>query len=330
MYLEIRNLSKSFGKRTVVSHMNLSVSQGSVLCLLGASGCGKTTTLQILGGFLGADEGQVILDGEDITNLPPERRPVSTVFQSYALFPHKTVLENVIYGLKFQGMRKKEAVERGMEYLGLVGLTEYADSRIQRISGGQQQRVALARALIVNPKVVLMDEPLSNLDAKLRVRIREDIRKLQRDLGMTMIFVTHDQEEAMALGDRLAIMDAGKVVQCGTPEEVYHHPENRFAMNFLGKANRLTAPDGAAVYLRPEAMGFLEPADHAGRLQADRTIGGTIVKKSFLGMETEYEVDIGDSVVTVFDSSYSRREEGDAVRLWADMSRACFREEGNS
>lgn len=314
MYLEIKNLNKTFGSKTVISNMNLSVPQGTILCLLGASGCGKTTTLQILGGFLAPDNGQVILDGEDITGLPPERRPVSTVFQSYALFPHKTVLQNVIYGLKFQGVRKKDAVERGMEYLKLVGLSEYANTKIQKISGGEQQRVALARALIVNPKVVLLDEPLSNLDAKLRVRIREDIKKLQERFGMTMIFVTHDQEEAMALGDQIAIMDEGKVIQCGTPNDVYHHPGNRFVMNFLGTANRLIDREKGEIYVRPEAMRFDE----------DGELSGTIIKKSFLGAQTRYEVQLEGSVVTVMEDSYSERQEGDPVKIRTDMTKICF------
>lgn len=320
MYLEINDLGKSFGPKTVVSHMNLSVSEGTILCLLGSSGCGKTTTLQLLGGFLKADEGRILLDGEDITDLEPERRPVSTVFQSYALFPHKTVLENVIYGLKFKGMKRKEAVCRGMEYLELVGLSEYANARIQKISGGQQQRVALARALIVNPKMVLLDEPLSNLDAKLRVRIREEIRQIQRRFGMTMIFVTHDQEEAMALGDQIAIMEEGKVIQHGSPEEIYHHPNSLFVMNFLGKANKFTDQDGREVYVRPEAMHFSE----------NGPLRGKIIKKNFLGAFNQYEVDTGTFLVTVMEDSCHERNEGDLVRIQTDMSRICLFESAQS
>lgn len=180
MYLEMKDLSKSFDGKEVVSGLNLSMNQGEILCLLGVSGCGKTTTLRMAGGFLEPDRGHIYLDGEDITKLPPERRPVSTVFQSYALFPHMTALQNVMYGLKFQGMKKKEAAERAWEYLEIVGLADRASSSVQELSGGQQQRVALARSMAVNPKVLLLDEPLSNLDAKLRIRMRDELKELRK------------------------------------------------------------------------------------------------------------------------------------------------------
>ena len=215
MYLEMKDLSKSFDGKEVVSGLNLSMNQGEILCLLGVSGCGKTTTLRMAGGFLEPDRGHIYLDGEDITKLPPERRPVSTVFQSYALFPHMTALQNVMYGLKFQGMKKKEAAERAWEYLEIVGLADRASSSVQELSGGQQQRVALARSMAVNPKVLLLDEPLSNLDAKLRIRMRDELKELQKKTGITMIFVTHDQEEAMALADKIAIMEGARLIQMG-------------------------------------------------------------------------------------------------------------------
>ena len=172
MYLELSHLKKSFGEKTVVEDLTLSLPQGELLCILGSSGCGKTTTLNMIGGFLAPDSGQILLDGEDITAIPPERRPVSTVFQSYGLFPHMTVLQNVVYGLKFQHIRRSEAREKGLRYLDMVGLADYAGAYIHEISGGQQQRVALARALIVEPKLCLLDEPFSNLDAALRVKMR--------------------------------------------------------------------------------------------------------------------------------------------------------------
>ena len=244
MYLEIENLSKSFDGKEVVSGLKLSMNRGEILCLLGASGCGKTTTLRMLGGFLKPDGGKIFLDGEDITGLEPERRPVSTVFQSYALFPHMTVLQNVMYGLKFQGMKKKEAAECACRYLDIVGLSDRGNGAVQELSGGQQQRVALARALAVNPKVLLLDEPLSNLDAKLRIRMRDELKELQKKTGITMIFVTHDQEEAMALADRIAIMDGGRLVQTGTPSQVYRNPANLFVMEFLGTADRIELMSG--------------------------------------------------------------------------------------
>ena len=237
MYLEIENLSKSFDGKEVVSGLKLSMNRGEILCLLGASGCGKTTTLRMLGGFLKPDGGKIFLDGEDITGLEPERRPVSTVFQSYALFPHMTVLQNVMYGLKFQGMKKKEAAECAYRYLDIVGLSDRGNGAVQELSGGQQQRVALARALAVNPKVLLLDEPLSNLDAKLRIRMRDELKELQKKTGITMIFVTHDQEEALAISDRIAVMKLGIIQQIGSPQDIYARPYNAFVSTFIGHSN---------------------------------------------------------------------------------------------
>lgn len=305
MYIELKNLSKSFGPKIVVDHLNLSLEKGKILCLLGSSGCGKTTTLRMVGGFLECGEGNVIVDGEDITKLPPESRPVSTVFQSYALFPHKTVIENVIYGLKFQGLKKRDALEKGREYLDIVGLSEYENARIHEISGGQQQRVALARALVVNPKVLLLDEPLSNLDAKLRIKMRDEIRQLQQRLCMTMIFVTHDQEEAMVLADTIGIMNDGRLVQTGTPEEVYNHPADSFVMNFLGIANRIALPGGEEIFVRPEYVNF----DGQGPLW------GVIAKREFLGFYYQYQVDLGDSSIVVRSGPERIHREGERVSL---------------
>ena len=233
MYLELKHIKKRFGDKEVVQDLSLGLNKGELLCILGSSGCGKTTTLNIVGGFLPADSGEVLLDGEDITKLPAERRPVSTVFQSYSLFPHMTVLENVTYGLKFRGYKRAQAREKGMAYLEMVGLSEYANAHVYEISGGQQQRVALARALIVEPKLCLLDEPFSNLDAALRFRMREELRRLQKELNMTMLFVTHDQEEALHLADRITIMEKGVVVQDDSPMNIYKNPANEFVADFL-------------------------------------------------------------------------------------------------
>lgn len=305
MFLELRDLCKRFGDHQVVNRLSLGLEQGELLCLLGASGCGKTTTLKMLGGFLNADEGDILVDGVLMNGLPPERRPLSTVFQAYALFPHMTVLENVIYGLKFQGIPRKQAREKGMEYLELVGLAGAARSRIQEISGGQQQRVALVRALIMNPKVLLLDEPLSNLDAKLRVKMREEIRQLQQRFGITMIFVTHDQEEAMTMADKIAIMDQGNLIQIGTPEEVYNHPANLFAMNFLGFANALTCSDGATIYVRPEHIQI----GKEGELQ------GTVCHREFLGFYQQYVIKVGEEDIVVKATWEQAFSVGEAVAL---------------
>ena len=244
MYLELSHLKKSFEGREVVRDLSLTLEKGQMLCILGASGCGKTTTLNMIGGFLKPDSGAVHLDGQEITYIPPEQRPVTTVFQSYGLFPHMTVLQNVIYGLKFRGMKRGPAREKGLRYLELVGLSDYASAYIQEISGGQQQRVALARALIVEPKVCLLDEPFCNLDAALRGRMRQELKRLQKELGLTMVFVTHDQEEAIILADRIAVMDQGKLVQNDSPMELCRHPANRFVADFMDLESLVWTEDG--------------------------------------------------------------------------------------
>ena len=244
MYLELSHLKKKFEGKEVVKDLSLTLEKGKLLCILGSSGCGKTTTLNMIGGFLTPDSGSILLDGQDLTKLPPERRPVSTVFQSYGLFPHMTLLENVIYGLKFRGYSKADARNKGREYLDMVGLADRADAYIHEISGGQQQRVALARALIVEPKLCLLDEPFCNLDAALRVKMREELKKLQRELGMTMVFVTHDQEEAMILADSMAIMEKGVLIQNATPADIYRNPANEFVRSFLNLDDLIWTEDG--------------------------------------------------------------------------------------
>ena len=281
MYLELKNVCKSFGEKEVVKDLSLDLQKGDLLCLLGASGCGKTTTLKMISGFLKTDKGQILVDGQDITRLEPEKRPVSTVFQSYALFPHMSVLDNVIYGLKFQGVRKKEARQMGMEYLKIVDMEEYAQASIGEISGGQQQRVALVRSLITRPKVLLLDEPLSNLDAKLRVKMREEIREIQKKYEITMVFVTHDQEEAMVLGDKIAIMDEGRLVQVGKPEEVYLCPQNAFARDFLGISNQFVSLTGEKICCRPEELEFAQ----------EGIVKGVVRRGEFLGFYRQYEVE---------------------------------------
>lgn len=244
MYLELSHLTKRFGGREVVQDLSLSLERGRLLCILGSSGCGKTTTLNMIGGFLAPDGGRILLDGQEITHLPPERRPVTTVFQSYGLFPHMTVLQNVVYGLKFRHMGRGEAREKGMRYLELVDLAGYADAYIHEISGGQQQRVALARALIVEPKLCLLDEPFCNLDAALRVKMRAELKRIQRELDMTMVFVTHDQEEALILADSMAIMEQGRLVQNDTPLNIYHNPATPFVAEFLNLEELIWSEDG--------------------------------------------------------------------------------------
>ena len=244
MYLELDHLKKHFDGREVVRDLSLTLEQGQLLCILGASGCGKTTTLNMIGGFLEPDSGSVRLDGQDITRIPPEQRPVTTVFQSYGLFPHMTVLQNVVYGLKFRGVKREQARQKGMHYLEMVGLSDYASAYIQEISGGQQQRVALARALIVEPKLCLLDEPFCNLDAALRTKMRHELKRLQKDLGLTMVFVTHDQEEAIILADRIAIMDQGQLVQNDAPLDLCRRPASAFVAEFMDLESLVWTEDG--------------------------------------------------------------------------------------
>ena len=305
MYLEMKDLSKSFDGKEVVCGLNLSMNQGEILCLLGASGCGKTTTLRMAGGFLEPDRGHIYLDGEDITKLPPERRPVSTVFQSYALFPHMTALQNVMYGLKFQGMKKKEAAPIAMEELKTVGLSGYETARIGELSGGQQQRVALARAMATGPKILLLDEPLSNLDAGLRVQLREELKELQKKLGITMVFVTHDQEEALSLSDKIVVMEKGVAVQTGTPREIYFSPVSRYVASFVGKANYIEE-NGRVQIVRPEDVW----------MEMDPSGDYTVRSASFMGAHTLYELENGSNVIKadLFGREGSLFSVGDRVR----------------
>jgi len=243
MYLTLKNITKIFPPRggvsevTAVHDVNLEIEKGELVTLLGPSGCGKTTTLRMIAGFEFPTSGEIILDGQQINSLPPHKRDMSMVFQSYAIFPHLTVFENIAYGLNVQRLSKSEIKERVGRVLDLVHLEGYGHRAPTQLSGGQQQRVALARALVMEPKVLLMDEPLSNLDAKLREEMRTEIRRIQKELNITSVYVTHDQIEAMTLSDRIVVMNQGVIEQIGTPVEMYRHPNNHFVANFIGRAN---------------------------------------------------------------------------------------------
>jgi spermidine/putrescine transport system ATP-binding protein len=237
--VEIRGVTKRFGDFTAVNDVSLTVNAGEFITLLGPSGCGKTTLLRLLAGFETPDEGAILLDGESVSHLPPYRRCVNQVFQSYALFPHLTVRENVGFGLKMQKVSNSDAMERINEALAMVSLADQADKYPHNMSGGQRQRVALARAIVCRPKVLLLDEPLSALDAKLRHDMQLELKHLQRKLGLTFVFVTHDQEEALTMSDRIAIINRGRIEQLGTASEIYHKPRTPFAADFIGQANLL-------------------------------------------------------------------------------------------
>ena len=358
--LSLVELTKTFSNTvsdvTAVDHINLDIRPGEFITLLGPSGCGKTTTLRMIAGFEDATSGQVMLDGENMVVVPPNKRPMSMVFQSYALFPHLSVRENVAYGLR---LRKKSAEEIKEEVdiaLAAMNLTAMADRAPSQLSGGQQQRVALARAMVVRPKVLLFDEPLSNLDAKLRVKMRVEIRRMQKRLGISSVYVTHDQSEAMAMSDRIVVMNSGRIEQVDTPEEIYLHPASVFVADFVGRANfvpaqaqevsedgiveiealgqkiRVHSSEGAkeavregketVVLVRPESM-RIQPTDEKPATLTGSL--GQVVTSIFYGETVEYEIEteFGSLVCVVSDPrAEDLLEEGQYVRLGIEAEKA--------
>ncbi len=325
-FLEMKELVKIFGGGkdivTAVDHVNLTVEEGELVTLLGPSGCGKTTILRMISGFELPTSGKILIDQEDITSTPPNKRPTAMVFQNYALFPHMTVEQNISYGPKIHGEQSQVARQKVEKVMKLVGLEKLGNRSPAQLSGGQQQRVSLARSLIMEPKVLLLDEPLSNLDAKLRISMRLEIRKLQQRVGITSIYVTHDQEEAMSLSDRVVILKDGRIQQIGTPLEVYARPDNRFVADFIGKANflatsvekvlpdtqvvinllnqKITVPkvnkkfkenEKALLVLRPESIGL--------KKKRPDTLTGIIHEIVFLGNQMTYIVELAQQLITV-------------------------------
>jgi len=325
--VEFRNVTKRYGKVTAVDSVSFSIAPGELVTLLGPSGCGKTTTLRMIAGLEMASEGQILIGNRDVTNLSAADRDVSMVFQSYALFPHMSVLENVAYGPSVQGIPKKEAHAMAMEKLGLVGLTGLEKRAPSELSGGQQQRVAVARALVLEPQVLLFDEPLSNLDAKLRRRVREDIRELQQSLNLTVAYVTHDQEEALAVSDRIIVMSNARIAQTGAPRELYEEPADLFVADFIGDANildgTLLSREGSDAQVRiggvvltlPHRGANPGPVKLAVRPDAilleegpagEGVLAGTVRKASYLGTQVEYDVE--SPIGTLFVVQYGRKE----------------------
>jgi iron(III) transport system ATP-binding protein len=345
MYLDLIELSKIFPGRggesqvMAVDDVSLTIQKGELVTLLGPSGCGKTTTLRMIAGFEFPTRGEIFLDGKNIDKLPPHRRDMSMVFQSYAIFPHLNVYENIAYGLRVARVSKDEITRRVSEVLALVELSGYEKRAPNQLSGGQQQRVALARALIMEPKVLLMDEPLSNLDAKLREQMRTEIRRIQKFLGITSVYVTHDQVEAMTISDRIVVMNEGRIEQVGTPTETYRFPRSRFVADFIGRANfipgrvlgqqngrlklemmgvnlsviaaedRYESGAEVTVVVRPEMM----------VLNRDRSqVEGIVRRASYLGDVVEYDVEVGSQLLAMVENDprhVTVHAEGESVRI---------------
>jgi putative spermidine/putrescine transport system ATP-binding protein len=316
-FLEINNVSKKFGATEAVSDFNLQIKKGELVSFLGPSGCGKTTTLRMVAGFEIPTGGRIVMDGKDITDIPPNQRDVGMVFQSYALFPNMTVAGNIGFGLKVMKKSADETQQRVNDMLGLINMPEYAQRYPYQLSGGQQQRVALARALALRPDVLLLDEPLSALDAKIRVSLRAEIRAIQRKLGITAIYVTHDQEEALSLSDRVVVMNAGRMEQVGTPFEIYNFPQTAFVASFVGTLNSTDAEvvdsqkgiislgdiqlisaedlnkrkkgDKVRMSIRPERLSF------ASEQKKDNVLDCIIENITFLGSVVRIQVKIGNT-----------------------------------
>lgn len=292
--VSIRALKRSFGDVRAVDGVDLDVREGEFLTLLGPSGSGKTTVLRMIAGFEKPDSGSITLAGKDVSQLPPYERDVNTVFQDYALFPHMDVLTNIEYGLRVKGVSKEERRSQALVALKQIRLEGYEDRKPAQLSGGQRQRVALARALVNKPSVLLLDEPLGALDLKLREQMQIELKALQREVGITFIFVTHDQEEALSMSDRIAIFNHGKIEQLGTPREIYDNPKSAFVSEFVGQTNRIEI-DGKKVNIRPEFVSISKSG-----ATGDRLVQGTLRDEIFVGASTRYLVDtnLGYSMIS--------------------------------
>ena len=301
MYLSLKNISKKYKDKEILKNISFDIKEGELVCILGPSGCGKTTLLNIIGGFVSDFSGDVLLSDENINNIPPEKREIATVFQSYGLFTHKNVIDNVSYGLKLLKIDKNTRENRAKEMLEKVGLAGYEKKKIKELSGGEQQRVAIARSMVLNPKLLLLDEPLSNLDVHLRDVMRKEIKRIQKQFGVTMIIVTHDQEDAFKLADRVIVINEGRIEQVGTPEELYKQPKNNFISSFIGENNIIDEN----LVIRPEEIS----------IQLDKSGEGEIVDVTYLGATVEYLVETpdGNTLKVLTMSTAERFNIGDKV-----------------
>jgi spermidine/putrescine transport system ATP-binding protein len=333
--IRLESVVKRFDDVVAVDGITLEIPSGSFFALLGPSGCGKTTTLRMIGGFEEPDEGSIFLGDRDVVGLPPYRRDVNTVFQSYALFPHLSIFENVAFGLRRRGVEKAQVRGRVTEMLRLVGLEGLGPRRPRQLSGGQQQRVALARALVNRPQVLLLDEPLGALDLKLRKQMQLELKAIQNDLGLTFVHVTHDQEEAMTMADAIAVMNRGRIEQLGPPSELYERPATAFVAGFLGVSNLLlgtvTAPNRVRLDTGDELAA--DPGDRTGRVavgirpeklrlgpasNGDNSLSGTVKETAYVGVATQYLVETGAGTLTVYvqnDGAAPSLQPGGAVTL---------------
>jgi ABC-type Fe3+/spermidine/putrescine transport system ATPase subunit len=342
--IQVRDLHVAYGSTPVLHGVSLDFAPGTFTALLGSSGCGKTTLLRSLCGFVPVRSGSILVGDDDVARLPPEKRGMAMVFQSYALWPHMTVLQNIGYGLKLRGANRSEIAAKVASLLAMLGLSGYEHRKVTALSGGQRQRVALGRALAVDPPILLLDEPLSNLDAKIRMTMRHEIRAIQQRLGVTAIHVTHDREEAMTMADRLVIMQAGRIAQVGTPEEIYDSPASAFVANFMGAENALPVhvvrnehgmsvsigptviglagdaaalPAGAAMAYFRNDVATLDAPDAAPR--GDLVVPGRIAARSYPGGLYRYRVEAAGAQITVDDAT--RHEPGAAVGLRIPLQR---------
>ena len=348
-FIEIQNLFKRFKDVVAINRIQLEVNQGELLTLLGPSGCGKTTTLRCIAGLEKPEEGDIVIDGQSMLSegfVQPSKRGIGMVFQNYAVWPHMKVFNNIVYGLKLQKLSRQSIQEKAQKVLELVGLEGLEDRYPAQLSGGQQQRVALARALVTNPKLLLLDEPLSNLDAKLREELRFEIKSLVRRMGITSVYVTHDQAEAMVISDRIAVMDSGNVVQIGTPNEIYEKPANKFVADFIGTMNFISGEivqalqETDAIYVRTEigekmlckmpgekeilpgekVYASIRPEDVEVFTDPPQTgenlFRGTIAHKAYLGNFLFFFVNINDTMIRVQVPHHMPQEEGEELYLF--------------